>query len=622
MDTFLFILCKEKSYANRILQSSSRSLKKIFIDSLNIFHHSETFVENLGLGLLRFSDSRDGSNKPYFDVYETNQHIVIFWGNLYDQHKNWAKTILQCWLKGGCEAIKHLNGCFSVVIFDKKAVSVEFFGDFVGQRSLRYIAIQDAIIISPHDICLLATGTIELAIDYSSIASIATFGWSLDDLSLFQGIHTCKPFQVLNWKPDGIKERDYNFLQYTELIEASNHKDVIRKNELILDEMSHFTSQIIAYSEKILVELSAGFDSRIVLAILLSCTNSSNLSTFSCGPINSLDVRVAREISNRLNISFFSKQETHHTTTTAISDVKHTALATNGNSTALYIVTNDPITSCNKPPLSFCGDGGEIFRFRDSYYPKSFFGIKESLNRKKALDMLLSKNRNSYINWSDPSVLQKLNIKLTKILDDLLEKTDDYTTALDLFFLWQRFAIWNGKLARDSNYFNRISPFFSRKAIQLVYSLPRPVGQYTQFHADVIRSNMNECYSILINEKVYLPSKYGHFPVLSDFIELKNKAMIKYRKKLYSCQRKDSENVNPRDFQASRSYWFNNLLGHKFSDFLLSKSSACSALFENDYLDAIVSQQLSGNPIYSELLGNLFTVEYFIRLCKAAAAKN
>jgi hypothetical protein len=101
--------------------------------------------------------------------------------------------------RGKVEAVRRLDGWFSAVIVELKTQKVYIISDLLGFRSLSYFFDGEFILVSPHDIPIVATGLYPVEIDLASAGSTVAFDWSLNGKSLLKNISVCSPHEYVTW---------------------------------------------------------------------------------------------------------------------------------------------------------------------------------------------------------------------------------------------------------------------------------------------------------------------------------------------------------------------------------------------------------------------------------------
>jgi hypothetical protein len=322
------------------------------------------------------------------------------------------------------------DGCFSVFRYDKASRTIDLFGDHIGQLHLRYAVRGTDIAVSTHDIGLVAAGIVEPVADPVSLASAGGIGWSVGSASIISGITVCRSDELTTLSADGV-----------------------RTLPLGVPEASAPISHALPWLEAgigrddILIELSAGFDSRASLAATLAVAEPSRITAFSEGPADSLDVVVAEEVARRAGVRFVHRQTIAPPTDAMVAAWERLATENNGNFDVSILAS---MRTDQPSGVIVCGDGGEIHR--GYFYPFLRFAPWT------ASDVLRRKYRGH-----PAAVLDRVE----KVAMRLRHRSTTERETLDRFYATERFGVWNQKLARSGG--RRISPFYSRLAASASY---------------------------------------------------------------------------------------------------------------------------------------------------------
>ena len=133
------------------------------------------------------------SPKPLVTEHRDERQAVLVYGDVDDCAglASPAEQVASTWQAQGLEAVRRLAGSFSAVLIDLTSASLFVVSDAIGRRALRYFCDQDLLLISNHDLPIIATGLCELNFDLVTAASIVSCGWSIRGASLVQNLQVC-----------------------------------------------------------------------------------------------------------------------------------------------------------------------------------------------------------------------------------------------------------------------------------------------------------------------------------------------------------------------------------------------------------------------------------------------
>jgi len=401
------------------------------------------------------------------------------------------------------------DGSFGAMLWDRKAGTVRLFCDVTGQRSLRFTTEGDgSLCVSSHDIGLVIGAGLTPRVDASALRMTGAIGWPVATGSLLEGVTVCPPFEctVLSPKPD------------REASEFSVRLDPISSPEpagSTLMEMSlEWLGRSTGGSGDIVVELSAGFDSRASTAATLAVADPHRIRAFSEGPAESEDVTVAREIAKRAGIAFERRETTKMPADAFLDAWSRSTVASNGCADVSALVSRSLDAERADAPTTICGDGGETFR--GYFYP--YRPLERTLRPPiaSARRALFSKFSGAKA-FQTPEAAGDLRAKLDLVTERLGRVSASEAEILDRYFVTERFGIWNQTLVRDAANRNRVSPFYSRRAIMAALALPEPMGWTNALHTNLVRAFLPAAMDLPLNGEA---SASRHEPGLLNSLRL------------------------------------------------------------------------------------------------------
>ena len=141
------------------------------------------------------------------DAVVQKQRAVLIFGYVTGKDgRSSADLVLRTWETGGVGAVRMLEGSFSAVLIDRSTREVALVCDLIGHRYLRYLADGEGLLISPHDLALVATGRCRPEVDLASACSIVTWGWSLLGRSLLRPLGTLRPTRIVRCSQERLTE--------------------------------------------------------------------------------------------------------------------------------------------------------------------------------------------------------------------------------------------------------------------------------------------------------------------------------------------------------------------------------------------------------------------------------
>ena len=92
-------------------------------------------------------------------VFSNQSLTVLVFGDLISTpYEKTAEVIWKTWTQAGIEGVRNLDGCFSSIIVDRLNKEVFLVSDLLGLRSLTYYYNNETLLVSMHDVPIVATG--------------------------------------------------------------------------------------------------------------------------------------------------------------------------------------------------------------------------------------------------------------------------------------------------------------------------------------------------------------------------------------------------------------------------------------------------------------------------------
>jgi len=529
-------------------------------------------------------------------VADTDTAVLLFGELLMSRQRSSAQAVRSAYLSGGPEKVRQLEGCFSAVVVDRRAHKVLLLSDMMGRRSLRYVTSQQMLLVSPHDLPLAATDLVPLEFDLLSAASTAAVDHSLLGRPMLRDVRVFSPMEYVRWRQGRAATLYSPLLPLKGRISSADRAGLFRHRRHMVETIRANAEAALSGAEDVMADLTAGLDSRAVLAALLSVANGTKIRVFSGGGMHSLDVRVARTLArvHGLEISFSQPSSPSHEHFLEYCDLL--AFNMNGDTNAKRALDPLPVYSpC--PTLRPWGGGGEIFR--GYLYPDGRPGRRPDLSLEQALDRLKRRELSRDLPLQEPSLAQGVEERLETAVGELRRLSTNGYDVLDMFYLFERFRVWGAIKARlpwDRGYW---SPFISPRLAQQAFRLPPPIGDHCRLHEELVRRYMPRGYWAPINWGAPLPLRplEGRFPAVARYAR-------RVLRRFCRNVREDGQGVEQLGAEGIIP-----LLADGLRDELLSEGSFAVRLFGRGSADLLLGQHISGEQNHLQVIGFLITME-------------
>jgi asparagine synthase (glutamine-hydrolysing) len=238
--------------------------------------------------------------KQDLQIYETKEFYVLFEGYVVNC-ANAAQAVLEGYLKNRLEKV---NGVFCAVVIDKLRNRLILLCDRFGLRPL-YLFNQENYIIVSDRLDLMVNTRKSFSINWSSWADFFAFGYILGAKTYFAEIERLFGGRLIFFEKDRKKsEKIYWDYRKVKTIEKNDEQTVTEFKEIIKSVTLDFVRSL---KDKVIVNLSGGFDSRLILASLVKFGNLLPVTfTTEKYPEDKEDLKKAKQISETLGCQNFS----------------------------------------------------------------------------------------------------------------------------------------------------------------------------------------------------------------------------------------------------------------------------------------------------------------------------
>lgn len=241
------------------------------------------------------------SNEDKYLILDNEYHFVFFDGFIFGVKKeNWIEYFLENFQK---KELEKINGTFNCFVIDKKSGELYTLNDKYGIKPLFYFQDDDCIVYSPLVEALLHNSK-KYEIDWSSWADFFVFTYILGDKTYFKEIRKVQPASLITYKEGSSKTIKYwDFKEWEKESKVENELEIQKESEKVLKKVVEDVLVSVGDErDKIIVNLSGGYDSRLILAALVKYGGlKPKTYTSEKYPIDNDDIIKAKKIADFLN---------------------------------------------------------------------------------------------------------------------------------------------------------------------------------------------------------------------------------------------------------------------------------------------------------------------------------
>jgi asparagine synthase (glutamine-hydrolysing) len=277
---------------------------------------------------LAIIDTSSAGHQPMLS--SDGRYVITFNGEIYNyrdlrdelksrshqfQTNTDTEVLLAAFQEWGPDCLPHLNGMFAFAVWDNRDRTLTLARDHVGIKPLYYTHLpattdRPASFIFASEIkAILATGLAPRALDYESLHEFLTFLWAPDPNTLFKGIKTVPPANVLTLQNDELNTREWWDVSFDD-IEGGRSEDWWQ--ERVLETLDRVVRMEMVADVPLGSFLSGGIDSSGIVAMMKNHSNGRRIGTYTVGIESSDlrydiipdDVRWARHVNKHLDTDY------------------------------------------------------------------------------------------------------------------------------------------------------------------------------------------------------------------------------------------------------------------------------------------------------------------------------
>lgn len=451
-----------------------------------------------GKGLLGdWALTRPQRGSSLVSVHETERLGILLFGEVFGEAEP-IDTLTSAFLSGGANAVRALDGCFGVIIWDKHTAKLSVVSDLIGQRALRFAETNDALWLSPHDTCLVAAGAVTVEFDPVSALSCLVLENSLQARSVLRGVTGLEGNVSLTWSANlGVQRAKLPKLDLQSRISPKDQDAQRACRDSVIERIVAASTAWANSVNQIRCELTAGIDSRATLACLLAARVDDKVLAVTSGAPDTVDMRTAVQLAKLAGIRHEVLPASSEDPNDFIANLRLRAFANNGESDGKRATKRLPTWRPDEY-TRVEGTSGEIFR--GFYYP--YFGptgiAPDSVDRVVSVLLARRARRFSVTPVAAPEYRGKLRERLEHCFQDYAEISHNGNDLLDLFYLFERTAHWSAHVRRGTWSSTR-NVFLVPSAVREAYRLPSPWGTTVNIHAPLIKRYFPASRWVLIN---------------------------------------------------------------------------------------------------------------------------
>ena len=278
------------------------------------------------------------AGQPFFN--ERRDVVLLFSGECFLDPETIAATnqktheneqgvggwLVRLYEEEGDQFVEKLNGLFSGLLIDKRQGKAFLFIDRYGVERIYWHETKDAIFFASEAKALLRVLPELRAFDKEGVAQFLTFGCTLGERTLFRGVHLLEGSSVWSFENRKCHKRKYFSPEMWESQVTLTAEDFQAR---LQETFRRVLPRYFKSDSRIGISLTAGLDSRMIMACLSKEREKPVCYTFAGAKKDTLDVRLAGQVAKacgleheilRLGEDFFSNFASYTDRTVYITD--------------------------------------------------------------------------------------------------------------------------------------------------------------------------------------------------------------------------------------------------------------------------------------------------------------
>ena len=417
------------------------------------------------------------SIKPRVYVANTNGTATLYHGCMLDPKKEFSPWNAHA-LDKHWSSIDRLEGLYGLVRISTQEPKLEIQTDPLGVYQLYYYRKGNSWLISNNATAIRNLINIS-TLDPLGVSMYLSLGWAGDDRTLLDEVKVLPGGTRWLWEKNKSEPKETIYFDKKELATAKRRKMHKAESALLAEKLSSYFEILADNFNSLECPITAGYDSRAMVALLLHRNLPAQYFTF--GMPESNDVTIGEKISETLGLNHKRQVNLKEEVIEDWPSIRDRLIFQNDGLVSLaqvYNAINYP-DDIDTMKVHLFGIGGEIGRA--AYYRKnekcliSLNKIEYSLNalnkRITKHGLIKPKTRHLSLEYIESFCEAALNNGFKK------------SNLLDLFYAYERVRRWAGTNLRPHwSKQDEFSPFCTRPFIEASFSLPIALRQSDHIH--------------------------------------------------------------------------------------------------------------------------------------------
>lgn len=501
------------------------------------------------------------------------------------------------------KVLSNIDGHFFIVLQSKSERKIYFITDNSGSFCVYIYKNGGSTCVSTSALSL--SRSCSVTINEDGLCQFLRTGMVCDESTIYNEIKLLSPGSLYTCNLSSNEIRESCYWRSPEAV-SGGVEYVAAVDRFYNELISNFNS---LQDRKIICDLTAGFDSRMILAGLMASCNSKGINTFVFGPEGSREVQLVREYWSALGVNGFHLSLPENWSDLIPDYFEKSFLLSDGEESAFYYA---PICYANEVKatnfdLSVNGLGGELYR--DFWWLQDFPYGRKAPNLVKLIKYRVLQYEYEYGVFNDKYVDKMRSVEKSLLRSYLNSSAsiDCNTLAIDNIYFRQKIRRWASRtITTSGNLIDVFSPLITRACIEAAMALPPSYKILGRFDRSVISKNSDLSNLKMLNNAKCVEIKFKNIikllPLIDDYTKrLYRKLGQQFFSKTYSYQK---------EVKYSDSMWIAGLLKAKVGpvDNYIDQMST-GYLYDKNKLKDLFESAMRGDTVYGPQIGYILTLE-------------
>ncbi len=449
--------------------------------------------------------------RPYVSDYIDESLAIVAFGVSIDGSEQAMATILaNAWKTGGAMNVRRQDNSFSAVVIDRKTKVVYIISDQLGLRSLHYFIATNQLWVSPHDIPIVAGSSCSIHVNSLTVYSLFRTGWSLKGVPLLSDLKEMDLKDYYLWDQGELSKVKDHILTGVERLDPDDDKGKLQNLEALISHLNTLMTTIIADHDVIDFDLTAGWDTRTIAALLLHNAGNKKLRAFTSGKTSDIEYQTARWFALHYRIEHHRNEPTPASPIQLREKIGAQAFYTNGERSSWRAFHSGKIGAVKNVPHFTGHNTGSI---KALYYPNKFVTHPSAGNAIDLEKVLVPGTNRIPIAYFSRELENQLEQQVLEIISEFSQISSHPHDVLDLFSIYERIGRY---AAADSevkfpNNTNRYCLFESPTFVRIASQMHAPMSQAFALQRSIIKRYAPRSYYKLFNDRLFAPTMSNRY---------------------------------------------------------------------------------------------------------------